>query len=947
MFIATPPDRSDSPTSQQSVQSSQASDPYAWIDQMAGIDRMELFDQMAEYLYRKWLEKGDLNDIEDAVYWCETYIDKLPEGHPDRANMESRLVTCLTEQYIATKAEKVLCRAIVLAKKLYDGTSKDDAVLSNRANNYAILLGNRYNSQERQPDDLNKSIELAEEAVDTAPQAGAILHQEKGAIVEKPGDAVHILNTLCGRLEERFLITGSLADLDRAIGIWTKLVEAVSQQDSQGAWPTWLSNLSASLLRRYEQSEKGDPEDLRRSIDLSRKALECIGDNDPYRAEVLCTLTHPLAQRAVEVGDTKGMGEAIKLLSQELLITPDGHPRRIEIGFNLAMRLFQCSQMTSNSEEKRDTLNKKAVRIATLSLKFTPENHPIEPHLHNLIGLCCFYARIPGSPSERDSAAKMTLENLEKALNNPSYVPVYRRVQAGRLILRLCCERGEWKKGYETSVTAVRLIPKITSRSIRNADKQRLLSLDDVVGFSADAAAAALNAGRDGYAALDLLEMGRGLLAASVAEPRADLAELRHKGHTHLAERFVALRDQLQMSSHQQYQVNLNFDALLDEIRGKPGFENFLGPLRRKDIHHAALDGPVVVLSASELRGVDAILVQSDDVQVLRFAKVTMEQLEVRSQNLESLELLEWLWDVIVGPIMDALGFTSPPVGNSFSRIWWIPTGILSRFPLHAAGRHSTSTDTVMDRVMSSYSPSIKALLRVRRRSYPAAAVPKESKALLVAMTETPQLPPLSHVFEETRTVERLLKAKSCSCIVLNKQPRKESVFQHLEACQIFHFAGHGHEDIFDPSRSALLLHDWEADPMTVDSVLGLNLSEGNCFLAYLSACETGQVTRSKFHDETIHIISAYQLAGFRHVIGTLWSNMTDVSVCRGLHAAAMRLRDESRNEVIKRAARREKARDGAGAKKPEVDYSSEDEGDGDLLDSVEQFWIPYVHFGV
>jgi hypothetical protein len=78
---------------------------------------------------------------------------------------------------------------------------------------------------------------------------------------------------------------------------------------------------------------------------------------------------------------------------------------------------------------------------------------------------------------------------------------------------------------------------------------------------------------------------------------------------------------------------------------------------------------------------------------------------------------------------------------------------------------------------------------------------------------------------------------------------------------------------------------------------------------------------------------------------------MTDVSVCRGLHAAAMKLRDKSRNKMIERAARREKARDGAGARKPEVDYSSEDESDredeGNLLDTVEQFWIPYVHFGV
>ncbi|RFU24738.1 hypothetical protein B7463_g11602, partial [Scytalidium lignicola] len=935
----------DSPTSQQSDHSSHAS--YSWIDQMAEIDPMELWDQSAEHFYRKWLKEGGVENIDDAVMYCEMYIERLPESHPDRANMESRLVACLTEQYLAAdeeKAEGILRSAIVLTKKLYDSTSKDDVALCKRANNYAILLGHRYNSSQREIDDLDKSIRLAEEAVATSPQAGAILHQEQGTIEEEPGDAVHILNTLCSRLEARFLIMGSLADLNRAINIWTKLVDTVSHEESQGARPTWLSNLSSGLLRRYEQSEKGDPEDLRRSIDLSREALEYIDDKDPRRAEVLCMLAHPLAQRAIEADDTKAMDAAINLLWQAHEISPKSH--EIEIGFSLGLRLFQASKMMSNSEENRDTFNKTAVLIATSSLEFTPENHPIKPHLHNLIGLCHFYDRPPGSPSERDSTAQTALEHLEKALDSPNYVPVYFRVQAGRLILRLCCKRGEWKKAYEASVKAIDLIPKITSRSIRNADKQRLLSLDDVVGFSADAAAAALNAGDDGYAALNLLEKGRGLLAASVAELRVDLVELHHQ-HKRLAERFVALRDQLQMSSQQQHQANLDFDALLNEIREKPGFENFLGPLRREDIHEAAQDGPVVVLSASEFRGIDAILITLDDMRVLRLEEATMKQLEAHSQDLASLDSLEWLWDAIVKPIMGVLGFTQPPLaGNSFSRIWWIPTGILSKFPFHAAGHHSipTSTDTVMDRVMSSYSSSIKALLRVRDHSYHPIS-PKESEALLVTMTQTlGRFSDLPHAYKEIQEVEQLLKDKSCKSITLYNQPRKEKILQDLETYQIFHFAGHSIEDPFDPLRSVLLLLDWQTDPMTVDSMLDLNLSEKNCFLVYLSACETGQVTQAKFRDESIHLVSAYQLAGFRHVIGTLWS-VEDFPICRGLHTAAMKLRNESRINMIKQAARREKARDRASARKGLAADSSEDEGD--YVDSAEQFWIPYVHFGV
>jgi tetratricopeptide (TPR) repeat protein len=933
---------------------------------------LDVRGQMAEYFYEKWLKQGGIENIDDAVEHAEEYIGMLPEGHPDRTIMESRLVTCLTEQYLAKdgdEAEGILRRAIVLAKKLYDSNLKTKTILSKRATNYALLLGHRNNSSQREPDDLNKSIELAEEAVAASLQANAIIHQEQGTIVKGSGDWIHIINTLCWRLEERFLVMGSLADLDRAIGIWETLIKAVAQEDSQGARPTWLSNLSGGLLRRYEQNEKGDPKDLRRSIDLSREALRSIGRGDPKRVEVVCMHAHALAQRGVEFDDSKDMDKAIELLHGVYSYPPNSH-RAIEVGFNLAMRLFQRSQMKSNSEERRDTLHKAAVLIAVATLKFTPKSHPFEPHLHNLIGLCYFYARV-SNPAERDAAAQMTIEHLSTALNSPSYVPVYRRVQAGRLILRLCCERGEWKTAYETSVKAINLIPKITSRSIRNADKQRLLSLDDVVGFSADAAAAALNAGEDGYAALNLLDMGRGSLAASVAELRADLGKL-HQKHKKLADRFVELRDQLQMSSRQQYQANLDFDALLNEIRKKSGFENFLGPLRQEDILEAARDGPVVVLSASEFRGVDAILIKSDSVQVLRFAEITINQLNVLSlRNPESLEVLEWLWDTIAKPIIDTLGFTQPPpVGNPFPRIWWVLTGILSRFPLHAAGHHliPTSTNTVMDRVMSSYSSSIKTLLRIRDCSY-RPAVLKESNALLIAMSNTPKRDSLRHVFAEIEEVKELLKSKSCSCIALSDQPQKESVLQHLEKCQIFHFAGHGNEDISDPSRSSLLLHDWQTDPMTVESMLDLNLSERNCFIAYLSACETGRVTKPKFCDESIHLVSAFQLAGFRHVIGTLWpvddfvsvqmatetyriivsdeESMTDASVCRGLYTAAMRLRDESREKLVKQAAQREE-KDRSSARKVDVADISEDESDeDDHVAIIEQLWIPFVHFGV
>ncbi|GJC90445.1 hypothetical protein ColLi_13283 [Colletotrichum liriopes] len=57
---------------------------------------------------------------------------------------------------------------------------------------------------------------------------------------------------------------------------------------------------------------------------------------------------------------------------------------------------------------------------------------------------------------------------------------------------------------------------------------------------------------------------------------------------------------------------------------------------------------------------------------------------------------------------------------------------------------------------------------------------------------------------------------------------------------------------------------------MTVERLLERSDSASAQFPAYLSACGTGRIQDGGSTDESIHLTSAFQLAGFRHVIGTL-----------------------------------------------------------------------------
>lgn len=80
-------------------------------------------------------------------------------------------------------------------------------------------------------------------------------------------------------------------------------------------------------------------------------------------------------------------------------------------------------------------------------------------------------------------------------------------------------------------------------------------------------------------------------------------------------------------------------------------------------------------------------------------------------------------------------------------------TSPLCLLPIHAAGYHSeTGSKTVLDRVISSYSPSIKALLYARRNEAQKSRsrAPASDKTVLVSMSITPGRAGLAFAEKET-----------------------------------------------------------------------------------------------------------------------------------------------------------------------------------------------------
>ncbi|KAL7918917.1 CHAT domain-containing protein [Trichoderma austrokoningii] len=555
-----------------------------------------------------------------------------------------------------------------------------------------------------------------------------------------------------------------------------------------------------------------------------------------------------------------------------------------------------------------DDLNR-AVSVASDAVDATPHDHPHRAACLNNLG-----NRL-GRRFERTGS----LDDLNQQLSSYTAswhcasAPPSARIQSAQKAADILISQQDWEQSHQLLHGAVSLLPTAPQDALR------------------------------------LLELGRGVIASLLMDMRGDITSLQQE-HPGLAEKFRLLRDELDLPTYnatsltsdklsswelqirRRREADKEFNEVIDTIRAQPGFSDFLQQPAAEELKSAADQGPIIVVNITSFR-CDAFLIQRGSIQVVELPGITQKDI--------TQQVVKWLWHNIY-TILD----------DNWPHIWWIPTGLLSQLPLHAAGIYKhASKETVLDRVISSYASSIKALLHgrkhgIRKPSQP----PLEDSAFVVAMRETPGLGErgrLSFASDEVEMLKQLCPQLQLTPIEPLRQ--KDDILKHLSKCKLFHFAGHGQSDPNDPSQSCLLLEDWDTNPLTVGEVRDSRLQDNPPFLAYLSACSTGANKAIELADEGIHLISAFQLAGFRHVVGTLWGvsdkhcvdvarilyktlqeeEMTDMAVSRGLHRAVRALRDgEIKEEMHGRDAKLARP-------KPAV------------RGMVDFFWVPYVHFGV
>jgi tetratricopeptide (TPR) repeat protein len=861
-------------------------------------DRPRYLSSLGANMGMRFERTGQQSDLDQAITYQREAAESNPVGHPERAAYLSNLGNALRIRFERTGQQSDLNQAIAAGREVIEATPISHPSRPGRLTNLGNAAQARFRHNGQQAD-LDQAISIRREAAGITP-------------LGHPDRPRHLSN-FASTLYDRFERTGQQADLDQAIA---HLLEAASTTPrDHPARPGYLSNLGGIFQARFRRT--GQQADLDQAISICREAVETSPNGHPRRAGYLSNLGNALQDRFERTGQQADLGQAITYFREAAGTIPSGHPERAiylsNLGNALLVRFARTAQQADLDQG-----------IATVreSIDATPVDHPNRPRrLSNLGNALATRFDRTGQRADLNEA----LEVLREGTGVPTASPGS-RIAAARRWGKCAMLAGRPETAVEGYTAAIGLLPLAAWHGLDQPTREH--HLKEWAGLASDAAAAAVVAGQPARA-VELLEAGRSVLWTQARHLREDLSVLQERAPDLAAalERARTILDtspdathgldtadavQVQAAEQQMLddrrQAARDWDAAVGEIRCIAGFEHFLLAVPFTDLRAAATNGPVVIVNISG-HGSHALIVTAPSGPEHRPAVVVVDLPEAststvidqgntlltilnRASDPESgwrtrendrravFEILSWSWHSICEPVLTTLGYTRTPQGKieDMPRIWWCPTGPATMLPLHAAGRHPRTlaqhtaigeavavANTVAGRVISSYAQTLTALAQARSR--PAV---RQVRQLAVGMAKPPSYVPGAHslpaVSAEFRVVASYLPEPEHATHLLGPAATQQGVLEALPTHSWLHLSCHGFQHPVDASLSAFLLHD---QPLTLADLAALNLHDTE--LAYLAACQTA-TGDTQLLDEALHLAGALQLAGYRHVLATLWS---------------------------------------------------------------------------
>jgi tetratricopeptide (TPR) repeat protein len=685
------------------------------------------------------------------------------------------------------------------------------------------------------------------------------------------------------KLLKLYIVDEQDATFDKGFSL---LCEAVETMQPPGDVPAlWLNSLATAYRYRYWRNRE-NLDNLNTAIDRQIEAIERLPRNRPNWPSYASNMAWLLRERAERTRNQDDLQNALSFVRDAAASVPNNHIYRSYIMFSLA-------------------------RLYTLA------------HTFGFGGM--FELRIDdvrwNLPWE-DQSIPFYLESLDDPLGDPISCMV-----AAVQLMAIFRDRGEYARAIEIGEQVLHILRRTNTRLLGRDDQQRLTAkFSDV---AVETCALSIQAGESPAQALELLELGRGLILGLLIEDRSDVSGLAAT-YPEQAAHFVRLRDVISRPVDTGVDVALRqamvrqrdnqvreLDRLISEIRELTGQESFLKGPTAEEVKSLAASGPIVVVNVADKRS-DAILVTASSIKAVHIPKLRKGEVqawldkkptrfntrsEFGEKNAVCREYLAWLWKACVEPILRDLHLLDKPPPIKPTRVWWIGAGLGAFLPFHAAGPSSAANAYTY--IISSYTPTTRALAYAQHRAsflrnLTLTTTTNKPSLLIALMPATPPTnnkrnPPLPTT---TTELTRITTAFAPSHIVLPlHHPSTQTILDNLPHCEIAHFACHGVSDPSNPSESHLILQhqpppsEQNPSPVAVADLLTVrhlahyttNISTDGSIsrakIAYLLACLIAESRAEGLVDEVLHLASGFQVAGFPHVVATMWPAEAEASV--------------------------------------------------------------------
>lgn len=844
----------------------------------------------------------DVALADDAVQLGRLSLNALPARDPSSARLGVTLAEALRQRFDLTQDLTALAECLEVLRSTLAAIPQEHP--DRPAHCTKLAFGLCSLSQREGPGSatLDEAIALFRESAEAHPADSA--------------RRVEPLTGLCGALNDHYQRTGDLAVLQEAVLVGRRAIELTPDGGVNQPYTLAVVAIAVRTLARHA----GDHEAGREAVRLLRRAVAGTRLGTELHIDVMAELG--LAIQGVLNPyrfDPDNPGELEELYEEAVRIARDVLAATPVTGANYVLRLDNLAAAVELrqawSGEGYPAPVSEAIDAMRTAVAVAPQGHPNRSvALFRLAQLLDLAFREPDgyTPPEEirryfpDLYSEMQGAYVEVA-GDASVDLGHRLTAFRRLAFTAIGDLADQALSFieaAADLMSARIAPSLT----RPDREHRLRELADLPG---EAAEFALRANRPDRA-VELLERTRGLLTADLLNARSsDHAQLREQAPDLAADLNEAYARLESLSRPESAGVGLSISpdlvpgaasdpvrhaqerraayeavqSAVGRIRGTAGFEEFLQAPKIDQIARHAKDGPIVMITTGPSRS-DALIIRDHGkvpVEVVELPGLTEHEAIRRQRELTQwctdaadpsvepsarkraqhnmLGTFAWLWDTIAEPVLVRLGYTGTPAeGQEWPRIWWCPTGHLTRMPLHAAGHHKVASGmgsrAVMDRVISSYTTTIRGLAHAR--AHPTR--PGAPSSVVVPAAHVPGAA-LPGVAAEVDAIRSLIPGAT----VLTDTTRA-SVLDALQRHEIAHLACHGRADSADPGNSSLVLSDSKTAQLTITDITRLNIIAS---LAYLSACDTANA--KVLPNESIHITGAFHLAGFQNVIGTLW----------------------------------------------------------------------------